>query len=265
MIWVETFINFPKALRNENEDDARYPKLNINTDGCKKLKTTSGNCEYKYGCEDGKKTKNLKRSKTSNKSKKSKNSKNFKNSKVSGVSRNSRRLKNTKKTKKSKNSKRNFNNSKNSKQSKKHKNSKNVKDSKKSNNAKNKKNSKKPNLLKNLNNTDDDRFVGANVFPVDFGSEDRNVIPQHPWACSLRTRGFRGRHRCGVTLLSGPTYDSPDDPYVLVGAAHCNHICKDRLSGDVLETCCCRPPDVPGSCKKVTRKNSAVSTKSFVL
>ena len=25
----------------------------------------------------------------------------------------------------------------------------------------------------------------------------------HPWACSLRTRGYRGRHRCGVTLLSG--------------------------------------------------------------
>ena len=127
--------------------------------------------------------------------------------------------------------------------------------------------------------SDEDRLVGAALFPVDFGSEDRDIIPQHPWACSLRTRGFRGRHRCGVTLLSGrfvlniflfvylwnnqfhcihhillstgPTYDSPDDPFVLVGAAHCNHICKDRLTGDVLETCCCRPVGTPGSCKKV--------------
>ena len=60
-------------------------------------------------------------------------------------------------------------------------------------------------LLKNshINTEDDDRLVGAALFPVDFGSEDRDIIPQHPWACSLRTRGFRGRHRCGVTLLSG--------------------------------------------------------------
>ena len=49
----------------------------------------------------------------------------------------------------------------------------------------------------------------------------------------------------------GPTIDSPDDQYVLVGAAHCNHICKDRLTGHVLETCCCRPPSDPGSCAQV--------------
>ena len=107
------------------------------------------------------------------------------------------------------------------------------------------------------------------MFPVDI---DSTITSQHhPWACSLKTRGFRGRHRCGVTLLSGeisitislissivyivyilgPTVDSPDDPYVLVGAAHCNHICKDRLTGHVLETCCCRPPSDPGSCAQV--------------
>ena len=50
---------------------------------------------------------------------------------------------------------------------------------------------------------------------------------------------------------AGPTTDSPDDPFVLVGAAHCNHICKDRNKGHVLETCCCRPPTDPGSCAQV--------------
>ena len=112
----------------------------------------------------------------------------------------------------------------------------------------------------------DNRLVGPSVFPVDI---DRTITSQHhPWACSLRTSGFRGRHRCGVTLLSGgvkssctysiyspcepgPTASSPDDPYVLVGAAHCNHICKDRHTGKVLETCCCRPPSDPGSCAQV--------------
>ena len=24
-----------------------------------------------------------------------------------------------------------------------------------------------------------------------------------PWMCSLKEAGFRGRHKCGVTLLSG--------------------------------------------------------------
>ena len=26
---------------------------------------------------------------------------------------------------------------------------------------------------------------------------------RYPWVCSLRTRGFRSYHKCGVTLLSG--------------------------------------------------------------
>ena len=51
---------------------------------------------------------------------------------------------------------------------------------------------------------DDTKLVGPAVFPIGLlKSEDRNISSQHPWACSLRTRGFRGRHRCGVTLLSG--------------------------------------------------------------
>ena len=52
-----------------------------------------------------------------------------------------------------------------------------------------------------------------------------------------RTPGYRGRHVCGVTLLS-----MPPNRTVLVGAAHCNYICKD-LDGTILETCCCRNPD----------------------
>ena len=92
-------------------------------------------------------------------------------------------------------------------------------------------------------------WPGASVYPVDFNREQNSQ--HHPWLCSLRTRGFRGRHRCGVTLLSGPTVDSPADPFVLVGAAHCNYIGKDRVSGDVLETCCCRPAENPSTCNKV--------------
>merc|ERR1711874_828498 len=74
----------------------------------------------------------------------------------------------------------------------------------------------------------------------------------HPWQCSMRLQGFRGRHKCGVTLLSGPTEDSREDPFVLVGAAHCNFICKDEPTGDVLETCCCRPENAEGSCRGKT-------------
>ena len=72
---------------------------------------------------------------------------------------------------------------------------------------------------------------------------------QHPWQCSLKFQGFRGHHRCGVTLLSGPTVSTPSDPFVLVGAAHCNYICKDRRTGYPLETCCCRPETVAGTCR----------------
>ena len=65
---------------------------------------------------------------------------------------------------------------------------------------------------------------------------------------------FFKHHLVTIDYAAGPTVDSPDDPFVLVGAAHCNHICKDRLTGDVLETCCCRPVGTPGSCKKVALK-----------
>ena len=51
---------------------------------------------------------------------------------------------------------------------------------------------------------EDNKLVGASVFPVELHKpDDRGLTSLHPWACSLRTRGFRGRHRCGVTLLSG--------------------------------------------------------------
>ena len=32
------------------------------------------------------------------------------------------------------------------------------------------------------------------------------LIPSFPWMCSLKEAGFSGRHRCGVTLLSGTEY-----------------------------------------------------------
>ena len=57
---------------------------------------------------------------------------------------------------------------------------------------------------------EDNRLVGPSVFPVDINT---TITSQHhPWACSLRTRGFRGRHRCGVTLLSGDKLNDNESP-----------------------------------------------------
>ena len=94
------------------------------------------------------------------------------------------------------------------------------------------------------------RLAGASIYPVDTNLTNGITSANHPWLCSLRTRGFRGRHRCGLTLLSGPTEDSPSHPWVIVGAAHCNYICKDKTTGYPLETCCCRPESVAGSCRQ---------------
>ena len=45
------------------------------------------------------------------------------------------------------------------------------------------------------------KLGGTTVFPTDVNASISSL--HHPWACSLRSKGFRGRHRCGVTLLSG--------------------------------------------------------------
>ena len=103
-------------------------------------------------------------------------------------------------------------------------------------------------LILRLNNT---RLAGATIYPTDLDFRFGETSAYHPWLCSLRTRGFRGRHRCGLTLLSGPTDQTAEDPWVIVGAAHCNYICKDDVTGVPLETCCCRPMDNPGSCISV--------------
>ena len=59
----------------------------------------------------------------------------------------------------------------------------------------------------------------------------------------------------------GPTEQNPDDPFVLVGAAHCNFICKDRDSKNILETCCCRDANHPATCYKRVRENSLILNK----
>ena len=70
------------------------------------------------------------------------------------------------------------------------------------------------------------------------------TLGQYPWACSLRTTGYRGKHVCGASLLS-----TPPQATVVVGAAHCNYLCKDT-TGLVVETCCCRDPkDNFASCR----------------
>ena len=123
---------------------------------------------------------------------------------------------------------------------------------------KRKRKNKKKNKIKSKNKKknkkvkrSDDRLSGASVYLSDTDKTSPwRSSRHHPWQCSLRFQGFRGRHRCGVTLLSGPTEQSPSDPFVLVGAAHCNYICKDKQTGYPLETCCCRPQSVDGSCRQ---------------
>ena len=56
-------------------------------------------------------------------------------------------------------------------------------------------------ILRTDNKRDENRLTGASVFPTDLDPAENSQ--HHPWACSLRMRGYRGRHRCGVTLLSG--------------------------------------------------------------
>ena len=51
-----------------------------------------------------------------------------------------------------------------------------------------------------------------------------------------------------MKCFPGPTSDNPSVPFVLVGAAHCNFVCKDGDTGNTLETCCCRPDSVLSSC-----------------
>ena len=109
-----------------------------------------------------------------------------------------------------------------------------------------------------------------------------------PWVCSLKEAGFSGRHKCGVTLLSGGvswflwTYSytaeklfylffvGPESrEVVLVSAAHCNFVCKvlfiwKDLWGmfwrkNLCRTwttqthwrCCCRKEYIDSSCRNV--------------
>ena len=44
--------------------------------------------------------------------------------------------------------------------------------------------------------------VNVNNKMFQFFREDR-----YPWMCSLKETGFRGKHKCGVTLLSGGFFD----------------------------------------------------------
>ena len=61
-------------------------------------------------------------------------------------------------------------------------------------------------ILRSDNKKVDSRLTGASIFPTDLDLAQNSQ--HHPWACSLRTRGYRGRHRCGVTLLYGNNKNS---------------------------------------------------------
>ena len=120
--------------------------------------------------------------------------------------------------------------------------------------------------------------------------------------CSLKESGYRGRHKCGVTLLSGgdkstkafglfqiildlvypgkypppedgevpdPIYEEfKDAPTIFVGAAHCNYICKDMTNPDrpvPVETCCCRKSSILTSCRKGSKVRFMISFTIFLV
>ena len=97
-------------------------------------------------------------------------------------------------------------------------------------NRRKRKNKKKKKIKKKgnkKNKFESNKDVGISLTALIFSDITANnyiTSMYHPWQCSMRLQGFRGRHKCGVTLLSGPTEKSPSDPFVLVGAAHCNYI-----------------------------------------
>ena len=81
---------------------------------------------------------------------------------------------------------------------------KNKKSKKGNKRNKKKKSQNNTNTKKRLRNSKSVRLAGATVFPVDTDTDFNSE--HHPLAYSLRTRGYRGRHRCGVTLLSGDNH-----------------------------------------------------------
>ena len=87
-----------------------------------------------------------------------------------------------------------------------------------------------------------------------YGGTFFSDVNRNPWQCSLRTPGYRGFHRCGVTLLSGPPRTT-----IFVSAAHCNFLCKDP-EGRLMENCCCRDSSSSSSCRgsQFCSKNSSL-------
>ena len=100
---------------------------------------------------------------------------------------------------------------------------------------------------RNLKTNNLSRLIGNSLTNSYTDSTLNYTLNQYPWTCSLRTTGYRGRHICGTTLLSAPLSRT-----IIVGAAHCNYICKSS-EGTVRETCCCRDPDDNfASCRTVS-------------
>ena len=60
---------------------------------------------------------------------------------------------------------------------------------------------------------------------------------RYPWVCSLRRKGpsLSPEHLCAVTLLA-----VPPQPTIVVGAAHCTYLCKDKQENH-RPSCCCIP------------------------
>ncbi len=95
------------------------------------------------------------------------------------------------------------------------------------------------NRTKELGPSSSNIAIGFGLFSSRYPIPLKN---RYPWQCSLRTPGFTGVHRCGVTLISGPP-----KPTIFVSAAHCNYLCKNSV-GLVVEICCCLEENSRFSC-----------------
>ena len=77
--------------------------------------------------------------------------------------------------------------------------------------------------------------MGSNFHRLRTELNFTNTRNRYPWVCSLRRKGpsLPQEHLCAVTLLS-----VPPKPTIVVGAAHCTYLCKDK-QGNHLPSCCC--------------------------
>ena len=70
---------------------------------------------------------------------------------------------------------------------------------------------------------------------------------------------------CIFLCIKSAHISGPPKETILVSAAHCNQICKDAITGQILEVCCCRAPNEEGSCKEVMLRKEMLLSWIYIL